>query len=227
VPAQCVFLFCNLDEPDLFSAHGSTGLAAGTSNADARLRALMEIFERDAEGTQLYHPSRCFTLAADHPGIASLLEDYRAKKIHIQFQEITTGLGLPCYKCFVIDADGNIVKGTGADLDGRRALLSALMETPHPYPRGPATRPVPEGLEVRRFEDLPNYSTRNREKDLQLVEALLHANGYAPIYVDITREDLDIPVVRAIVAGMVGSADFDRWARVHPRLFHSYLEWYG
>ena len=49
MPAQCVFLFANFDEPALFSALGSTGLAAGSTMAEARLGALMEIIERHCD----------------------------------------------------------------------------------------------------------------------------------------------------------------------------------
>jgi ribosomal protein S12 methylthiotransferase accessory factor YcaO len=49
------------------------------------------------------------------------------------------------------------------------------------------------------------------------------SNGYHPIYVDLTCEDLRIPVVKAIVPGMELSADFERSSRVSPRLFSNYL----
>jgi ribosomal protein S12 methylthiotransferase accessory factor YcaO len=41
--------------------------------------------------------------------------------------------------------------------------------------------------------------------------------------VDLTRKDLEFPVVRAIVPGMEFMTDFDRFSRVSPRLFCNYL----
>jgi ribosomal protein S12 methylthiotransferase accessory factor YcaO len=41
--------------------------------------------------------------------------------------------------------------------------------------------------------------------------------------VDLTRSDLDLPVVRAIVPGLELMTDFDRFARVSPRYFANYL----
>ncbi|MFO7497573.1 MAG: YcaO-like family protein, partial [Desulfobacterales bacterium] len=41
VPVQSVFLFCNLDEAQLFSGLGSTGLASGNTPAEARVSALL------------------------------------------------------------------------------------------------------------------------------------------------------------------------------------------
>lgn len=223
IPAQCVFLFCNLDEINLFSGLGSTGLAAGNSMEQAKVSALLEVLERDAEGVTVYDPSRCFRLEAHDPVLSPLLSDYRAKGIHIQFQEMSSPLGIPCYKCFVVTSEGDIIKGTGAHLDGRRAVISALTETPYPYPYSPPSAPAPEGLPVVRLEELPNHSRGNYREDLALLEKALTTNGYHPIYVDLTRRDLEFPVVRAIVPGMEFMTDFDRFSRVSPRLFCNYL----
>ena len=221
IPAQCVFLFCNLDEVALFSGLGSTGLASGNTLTEAKVSALLEVIERDAESTTFYDPGKCFRLEADDPQVAALLADYREKGIHIQFQDMSS-FGLPCYKCFVIGPQGQIIKGTGAHLNGRRAVLSAMTETTYPYPHGPASRPGPEGLPSVRFEDLSNYSLDNMNQNLAILEGLLLSNGYSPIYVNLTRRDLDIPVVRAIVPGLELMADFDHFSRVSPRLFSNY-----
>jgi ribosomal protein S12 methylthiotransferase accessory factor YcaO len=227
VPAQCVFLFCNLDEIKLFSALGSTGLAAGASPEEARLRALLEIIERDSESVMPFTPETCFDLEADSPGIAMLLSNYAELGIHLQFQDITTELGVPCCKCFVLKPDGQVVKGTGAHLDAGRALLAAMTETPYPYPAGPPSRPaLPDRLRVR-LEDLPDYTGADVHRDLQVLETLLLENGYSPIYVGLTREDLALPVVRALVPGMEVLGDFDRFSRVHPRLYGHYLQQVG
>lgn len=223
IPVQTIFLFCNLDEVNLFSGLGSTGLASGNTLEQAKVSALLEVIERDCEGTMPHHRSRCFTLTADDPETASLLDDYNAKGIQLQFEDLTHELGVPCIKCMVMGPRGGIVKGTAAHLDGRKALLSALTETPYPYPQGPPSGPGLSGLPTRRFEDLPVYATGQPSQDLSTLESLLTANGYHPIYVDLTREDLRIPVVKAIVPGMELSADFDRFSRVSPRLFSNYL----
>lgn len=223
VPVQCVFLFSNLDEIDLFSGLGSTGLASGLTLAGAKVSGLQECIERDAEGTTPFDPKRCFRIASDDPDVAALLKEYRSYGIHVQFQDITPDHGVPCYKCFVIKPDGEIAKGVGAGLDGKRALISALTETPFPFPGGPPSAAPDRDLPARRLEDLPDYSTGSAEGDLALLESLLTANGFPPVYVDITRADLEIPAVRAIVPGLALTADFDRFSRVHPRLFANYL----
>jgi len=224
VPVQAVFLFCNLEEISLFSGLGSTGLASGNSIEQAQLSGLLEVIERDAEAISFYDVARCFKLKADDPIIASLLADYSAKGIQLQFQDISHDLGIPCYKCFVIGAQGQVIKGTSAHLDGKKALLSALTETPYPYPNGPACSSGPTDIPTLLFEDLPDYSSGSPEQDLALLEAVLNVNGYQPVYVDITKQVSDIPVVKALIPGMELTADFDRFSRVSPRLFRNYLK---
>jgi ribosomal protein S12 methylthiotransferase accessory factor YcaO len=224
IPAQCVFLFCNLDETKLFSALGSTGLGAGVSTAGAKLSALTEVIERDSEGTTPFAPERCFEIESREPRLAGLLDSYRQNGIHVQFQDITSPMGLPCCKCFIVGHDGRIAKGTGANLDARRALLAALTETPFPYPGGPPSRPAMDGLLRVPVEALPNCSTGIPEQDLRMLETLLLSNGFRVIYADLTRRDIGLPVVRAIVPGMEILADFDRFSRVHPRLYANYLK---
>jgi ribosomal protein S12 methylthiotransferase accessory factor len=223
VPAQSVFLFSNLDEISLFSGLGSTGFASGNNIEEAKINALFEMIERDAEATGLYDPSRCFKIETDDPQISTLLSDYHSKGIEVQFQDMTSHLGIPCYKCFVITQEGSVFKGTGAHLNGKRALLSAMAETPYPYPSGPPSGSGPRGLSIRKLENLPDYSLRSVFSDLKLLENLLAGNGYFPVYIDLTRKDLSIPVIRVLVPGMELMADFDRFSRVSPRLFNKYF----
>lgn len=223
VPAQFVFLFSNLDEVQLMVAPGSTGLASGNHPSEARLSALYEIMERHGEATWPYHPSRCFRVRPSDPKLSSLFDDYWARGIQIQFQDISPAFGLPCCKCFVIGLDGSIAKGVGANLNGQQAIISALTETPHPYPKGPASLPGPPDLPVLEFDALPNLSSDNAGRDLCVMENLLQKNGYTPIYVDLTRADLDLPVVRALIPGTAPSADLEEFSAPSADLMSNYL----
>ena len=223
VPAQSVFLFCNLDETDLFSGLGSTGLASGNTPAEARVSALLEIIERDCEATMPFCPQDCFRLETSDPHIGRLLSDYRDRGIYPVFQDLTTGFGIPCFKCFVVDRDGQVIKGTGAHLNGKRALISALTETPYPFPYGPPSRPPATHYPARMLESLPDFSLGSAVDDLALLETVLKTNGFEPLYVDLTRQDVGLPVVKALVPGLELMADFDRFSRVSPRLYRNYL----
>jgi ribosomal protein S12 methylthiotransferase accessory factor len=190
---------------------------------EAKVSALSEVFERDSESMGFYDPSRCFRLEGGFARLSALLGSYWEKGVDVIFQDITSAMGIPAYKCFVIAPDGEIVKGCGAHLDGKRAIISALTETPWPYPYSPLSAKGPEKLPVIRFEDLPDYATGNPSTDLQMLEKLLTANNHPPVYADLRRKDLEIPVVRAIVPGMETSSERDRHSRVSLRQFAAYL----
>lgn len=213
VPAQSVFLFLNLDEPTYFESGGSTGLGAGNTIADARLSALVEIIERDAHATTPFFWEGCFLLRSRDSAIQGLLEDYRSRGIFPIFQDITTEIGVPSYRCFVISPQGEIIQATGAGLDGKKACLAALTETPWPYswatPGGAPTRLPDRMLPLITLEDLPNFDLGGARANLLLLENTLQGHGLTPLYADISRADLQIPVVRAFVPGLQTHADFD------------------
>lgn len=230
VPVQMAGLFCNLDEIELFDSPGSTGIATGRSMEEAKLAALLEILERDAEATTPYHKGGCFTLRADEreePFLAALLADYAERGIHVHFQDITGPMGVPVYKCFVMSPKGVIARGYGAGLKARRAIVSALTETPFPYPDGGPSGPLLRKLPVRNLSDLPDYSLGSPTAELAMLEDLLMRNARQPIYVDLTRTDLGFPVVRAFIPGMELTADHGDFGRVPVRLYANYLRLFG
>lgn len=223
-PAQMIFLFANLDEPSLFSGLGSTGLASGNTRTQARLGAVMELIERDAESTTPFDPARLFRIAASNDKqIAEHLDTLRAKQIDVLFEDITPAHGIPAYRAFAVGPQGQVTKGASASLSGPRAALSALLEVPYPFPFGPPTTPGSEGLPEFVLEDLPDYSTGSISGDLALAEALLAASNRSPVYADLTRQDLGIPVCRALAPGLELMSDFDHNSRLSPRLFGRYV----
>ncbi len=224
VPVQALFLFCNLDETALFSGLGSTGLASGNTMEQAKVSALLEVVERHQEATVPFTPETCFNLIPGSSGIASLMDGYRAMDIHLQFQDLTPKSGIPCCKCFVRAKDGTIHKGTAAHLNARQAIVSAMTETPFPFPSGPPSAQGMADLVPVGYDNLPDYSTSDHGQDLSLLEKLLLANGKRPYYVDLTRRDIGLPVVKALIPGMDILGDFDRFSRVHPELFQNYLD---
>jgi len=227
VPVQSVYLFTNLDEIRLFSGLGSTGLASGNTPEEAKVSGLLEVVERDAEAVSVFDPSRCFRVRSGDAGIHAVLERYREQGIDPVFQDLTTDLGVPCYKCFVHLLEGALVKATGASLSGLRAALSALTETPFPFPGMEASAPGPDGLPVRMLEDLPDSSTGSAAGDLALLEAILDAQGLSPLYANLTKRELRLPVFRAIVPGLEIVSDFDRFTRISPRLWRDVLRLKG
>lgn len=229
LPAQAVFLFLNLDEATLFDRVASTGLASGSEEAGAKLAALTEILERDANATTLYDIHQCFIPQSRDEKIQGLLDDYRAKRIFLYMQDISNESGFPVYRSIVRDGSGRPFYATGAGLDGKKAALSAITETPWPYswasplPSVKISLPLPHNLPVRYLEDLPNFSLGNAKADLALLEKLIDVQGHSIAYVNLARQDLLFPVIRAFIADMETSSDYDQysppgsrfWARYH------------
>ncbi len=224
VPVQMAGLFCNLDEIRLFDTPGSTGLAAGNTMEEAKVAALLEIMERDAEAVTPFSKTNCFTLGAGDARIASLLADYAARSINVQFQDLTGPSGLPVYQCFVMSPKGVPARGYGAGLSGAKAVLSALTETPFPYPDGGFSGPLLRRLTQYLLEELPNYDLGSPARNLAMLEELLTASGRIPVYVDLTRTDLRFPVVRAFVPGLEQAADRDPFSRVPVRLYRNHQD---
>ncbi len=227
VPAQLVFLFSNLDETSLTSGLPSNGLAAGHTLQEARLGSLLEVLERDAEKVVPYSTDKCFLLEAEDQKTSEIIDLCKQKGIQIQFLDITSEFGVPCYKAFIQGPGGIILKGSGAHLDGKRAALAAMTETPYPYPFWFGSMPAPEGSAVREYEALPNYSSGDTAQDLHLLEKLLINNGYRPVYIDLTREELDIPVVKCLVPGLEIMTVLDRFSPLNIRQFGHYLKAYS
>lgn len=225
VPLQSVLLFCNADEPRLATSPGSTGLASGNTPEEARLAALMEVIERDADATTPFCRHACFALHSRDPRLQGLLDDYAARGIRVQFQDITSEFGIPAYRAFVTARDGSVATATGAGLSGAHAALSALTETPWPYswatpaPHGVASGPGLAGLPRRELEELPDWSLPTPGAALALLESVLKAHGREVFSVDLTRADLDLPVARVFVPGLEPHADFDAHTPPAPRLF--------
>ena len=223
VPAQLVFLFCNLDEISLTSGLPSTGLASGNTIEEAKLHALLEVVERDAERIMPYCEERCFLLDSELPEVEEILQRSAQAGIQVQFLDITTEMGVPCYKAFVQGPGGEILKGCAAHLDGKTAAVSALLEVPF-HPSWFCPVPAPPGVKGMKEDILPDFSSGNAAQDLRLMERLLIRNGYQPIYVNLTREDVDIPVVKAIVPGLEMFAEIDEFSNLSLRQFAHYLK---
>lgn len=213
VPAQAAYLFCNLDEVSLFEHTGSTGLACGATMEGARLHALTEVLERYAHATTPFRKETCFELSSRNPVIQGLLDDYSWRGIRVQFQDITTEFGLPSYRCFVQGKNGGIAQSTGANLNGAKAALAALTETPWPYAwANPAPAPSGRGLEdlpKRALEDLPGYGFNNAKADLALLEKVLYAADFNPIYVNLGKADIPFPACRVLVPGLTIDTELD------------------
>jgi len=222
VPAQLVFLFCNLDEISLTSGLPSTGLASGNTLEAAKLSALLEVIERDAERLVPYSRDRCFFPDPDAPPLSPIFKDLGEVGSMVRFMDMTSEFGVPCFKAFVEGPNGEILKGCAADLDGTRAMVSALTELPY-HPSWFALQSPPGDLPTRGADMIESFSSGNTAQDLALLEDVLMANGYRPIYINLTRKDLGIPVVKAVVPGLELLPEFHSYSPLTFRQFAHYF----
>ncbi len=209
VPAQIVYLFPNLDEVNVVQAT-SNGLASGNSMEEAKLHSLLEIIERDGDYNMFYSPDRVFKLTASNKKIAEVLNRYQKRGLTVQVLDLTTEFGIPTYRAFV-QTNGQILSGSGTHLDGKIAVVRAICELSTKcfvWEKKYLTNSWAEiknpsaDMKQVSYDNLPNYSSGNVVTDLRITEATLTANGYNPIYVNLTRSDIGIPVVRTIVPGL-------------------------
>jgi len=219
IPIQISYLFCNLPEISLFSALDSTGLASGDTKERAKLSGLTEVIERDAEYSSPFIKNNCFRLKAKDEAINTLFNFYKERGIEFFFQDISSELGIPVYKCFVYGEDGVVYKGCSGHINGKKAVLDALFETPYPTHNNLPSKKVPYNIKEIFIEDLPDYSTGSISGDLKLIEDLFIKNNLKIIYSEITRPDIDIPVFRTIVPGLEINGDFDEYTRISKRQY--------
>ncbi len=230
IPAQFAFLISsgNFDEIDLYSqGTTSNGLASGNTIEEAKLCALLEYIERDSEKVTLFSPDKYFLLEAENTFMGDILNTWKKKGVYIHFLDLTNEIGVPCYKAFFIHTKGGFSRGWGAHLDGKIAINRALCELTSPYflSGNYSTKSLRDEIhKTIKYEDLPNYSSGNVNTDLRILEKLLIMNRLYPIYVDLTKRDLNIPVVRAIIPGMELLPDLDKYSNFNKRQFRDYLK---
>jgi ribosomal protein S12 methylthiotransferase accessory factor len=161
-----------------------------------------------------------------------IIERMRHAELEVAIWETTTGVGVPSFQCLVVDRTGEIAhtgEGAGCHPMSEIALLRALTEAAQvrtTYIVGsredikyddyrPATlearnrraqalaRPVGR---MRDFAAGGRFSFDTFEAEVEWIVERLEAAGIAQaIAVDLSRADLAVSVVRAVVPGLEGS----------------------
>jgi ribosomal protein S12 methylthiotransferase accessory factor len=207
----------------------SSGLATGNTTAEATLHALLELVERDSmtpfavSGLADRHyvdPDTC----AD-PSTVAVLAAIRGSSSWVEVVDLTGPTGLPCYGASMWDNSiPMIFGGFGCHVDPGRAVGRALAEAAQSrlvtvggarddisgevyLPADPYAVPPP-------VVDLPCRPVRPPDPAIaalgQDLEALvqhvagrvLEYTGAEPFVVDLTHDDIGIPVSRVIAPGL-------------------------
>ncbi len=129
VPASLVYLL----SLDGICQQTSNGLAAGRTVAEASLRALCEVIERDAFLvawlTRRAAPRLDLTAAGD--AVAGIARRYAARGVTLTAHDLTTATGVPVALARAHDERGRPpidLIGLGCDPDPRRAVARAVLE---------------------------------------------------------------------------------------------------
>jgi len=210
----------------------TNGLASGNHPVEAFAHALYELVERDAVALwQLRgghaEPAIDLDTITDR-GCRWLVERLTAAGTRIRLWDVTSDIGVPAYACLLADAQDGATDpelGAGCHPDPAVAMVRALSEAAQarttwiagarddfaPSLYGPAARRSRRAASLR-WLDAPatapaaaraGCAGASLADDLAAVLSGLAGVGLRDAYlVDLTRPDLGLPVVRAIVPGL-------------------------
>jgi YcaO-like protein with predicted kinase domain len=188
--------------------------------------------------TRVSREARCIDLGsvADQ-ACRSVLGKYKRAGVDVTVWDTTTDIGIASFLCAVHDAEGHPYPELGAGCHPCReiALLRALTEAAQArttfisgsrddLPRGDYT-PSAVAARLEHFRalegisrggmslsEVPNFSSDTIAEDLDhVVKGLVAAGMDDMAVVDLTREEIGIPVVRALIPGLEGLADDDSY----------------
>lgn len=214
--------FCFYDYPAATGGSStladSNGCAAGVSLADAIVRGILELVERDAVALWWYNRVRRpppVEGALPREALATAATVYAAAGRELVLLDLTSDFGIPVTAALSWQADdgGTITAGFGAGFDPAESARHALGEMnqflPEALERGPG-RVI--GADPRRDRYLRPDSAAVRhppgdwpdapEARIARFVAVAAARGLEVLVVNQTRPDVRVPVVKVIVPGL-------------------------
>ncbi|MBY6068509.1 YcaO-like family protein [Leisingera aquaemixtae] len=214
----------------------TNGLASGNSLAEAACHAICELIERDAITLWHHAPPgpRLDPATIDDPRCQEALNLFSQAGLLAGVWNIASDIGVAAFHCMICEAGsvpGHIGIGSGCHPDRSIALLRALTEaaqTRLTYISGARDDLDPEEFTpaasaeraqfvrnllsrtraLDRFQDCPSFSSPSFEEDQAWLLHQLAGAGMAQVLiVDLSRSDLGISVVRAVIPGLEAPHD--------------------
>jgi YcaO-like protein with predicted kinase domain len=186
----------------------------------------------DAAGPAHQAGTRIDPAGIDDPATCRLIERCLAAGLDIALYDLTSDIGIPVVACHLAERDPDPFRplpaagGVGCHPHPSTAAVRAVTEAAQSrlidiagarddlFRADHAARVDPEGPFAGRLPPLPSAprtlpggpgdATDSMAGDVALLVARLAAAGIAPVAVDLTRDDIGIPVVRAVAAGLEG-----------------------
>jgi thioglycine synthase len=229
VPASAVYHPFSLDEKSPVRTH-TNGLASGNTMEEAIFHGMTEVIERDAWSIAKFNDEMNAALVvedgSEHRFIMDLIRKFEDAAVEVTARDLTTDIGVPVVAAFSQDTVyPNLMPfdGFGAHLDPRVAMARALLELattraffiqkhgieslqetiPYYYREADLEDPRFYAHEWRRLGEMRSQYSADILEDIQTLLNKLERCGLGQtIVVDLTRSDVDIPVVRVIIPGM-------------------------
>ena len=234
VPANAVFHPLPSEFKSLFRTN-TTGLASGNVIEEAIFHGLAEVIERDAwalvEATRRTGPLICDVEDEQAKG---LLDKFAAAEVDVYLRDITSDIGIPTCAAAADDVrlrDPTLLTtGMGTHTSAVVAVLRALTEVAQSrltqihgaredttiadfrkqigYDRTKRlNRHWFEASEKKAFSDIESFESDDFLLDIKyMLKKLEEAGLDRVVVVDLTREEIGLPVVRVIVPGLENSA---------------------
>jgi ribosomal protein S12 methylthiotransferase accessory factor len=230
VPAHAVFHPLPPNYRQLFRTT-TNGLASGNTREEAIFHALAEVVERDAwslvEASRHTGPS---VVGVDDDTLLAMQKKFSDAQVEVIVRDITSDIGIPTMAAVADDVllrDPTLLTiGIGTHTSARIAVMRALTEVAQSrltqihgaredttladlrkrmgYDRAKRINAYwfRENGEVA-YPTIPSYDSDDFVKDIRFIIDALGKQGLdRVIVVDLTREEIGIPVVRVIVPGL-------------------------
>lgn len=239
VPAHAVYHPLPKFVPPLFRT-STNGLASGNTLEEAVFHALAEVIERDAWSlVETLKDAGPRIVLTDDTMVGEMANRFTSNGIDIQLRDITSDIGIPTIAAVADDVmlkdPALLTIGMGTHTNATIAAIRALSEVAQS--RLTQIHGAREDTTVAEFRKKMGYErtkrinrhwfeTKNSVEfneihscdtpdfldDITLILRTLHARGIEQVIaVDLTRPEIDIPVVRVIVPGLeIYAIDPDR-----------------
>ncbi len=214
----------------------TNGLASGNTLPEAGCHAICELIERDATTLWHLRTDdpRVDPATIDDPRCRQAMDQIIGAGLDLGIWDTTMDIGIASFRCAICEASGNaghIGIGDGCHPDRAIALLRALTEaaqtrltyisgarddldpadftdTAQNWRSGYVRILIDTAPASRDFTDCPTYETASFDEDLALLVSRLSAAGMDQVaLVDLSKTDIDIAVVRAVVPGLEAPHD--------------------
>lgn len=230
VPASAVFHPLSMGYPQLLRT-STNGIASGNSLEEAVFHALMEVVERDAWSlVEMTRDTGPEVVGITDPLACDLLDKFSSAGVEVHLKNITSENGIPTFAAvsddLLLKDPALLTIGIGTHTSARIAALRALTEVAqsrltqiYHVTNNPASVDIKNRMGYERtrrmnrywfrsdtkvdFSDIPSFDSDDFLTDIRLTMDTLRQSGLSRvILVNLTREEIGVPVVRVIVPGL-------------------------